>query len=76
MDNTVSKTRFKAHALELFRRVERTGQPIVITDRGTPVLQLAPYRADPNAAFQLLRNSVIAYHDPTEPVGEADWESS
>ena len=43
----ISKSRFKAHALELFREVERTGKPIVITDRGTPVLKLSPYADDP-----------------------------
>jgi PHD/YefM family antitoxin component YafN of YafNO toxin-antitoxin module len=30
---TVSKSRFKAQALELFRQVERSGKPIIITDR-------------------------------------------
>ena len=39
MPTTVSKSRFKAKALELFRQVERTGKPIIITDRGTPVLK-------------------------------------
>src|SRR2546423_10383847 len=33
MSKLISKSRFKAHALELFRQVEHTGQPIVITDR-------------------------------------------
>lgn len=45
---TVSKSKFKARALELFREVERTGQPLVITDRGVPVLKLVPYREDPD----------------------------
>lgn len=73
---SVSKSRFKARALELFRQVERTGQPIIITDRGTPVLKLMPYREDPEAALKLLRESVIKYDAPTKPVAENDWESS
>lgn len=72
---TVSKSRFKAHALELFRQVERTGKPIIITDRGTPVLTLAPYKPDPEASLRLLRESVVKYHAPTKPVDEEDWES-
>ncbi len=76
MPTSVSKSRFKARALELFRQVERTGQPIIITDRGTPVLKVMPYRADPNAALRVLRESVIKYDAPTKPVGEEDWESS
>lgn len=75
MPTTVSKSKFKAHALELFRQVEQTGKPIIITDRGTPVLTVAPYRADPNAAVKLLRESVVKYTAPTKPVGDTDWES-
>jgi prevent-host-death family protein len=76
MSVTVSKSRFKARALELFRQVEHTGQPIVITDRGTPVLKLIPYREDPRQALRALRDTVVKYQAPTEPVGEDDWEST
>ncbi len=72
---TVSKSRFKARALDYFRQVERTGRPIVITDRGIPVLQVIPYRSDPEAALRVLRDSVVRYDAPTEPVGEEDWET-
>ncbi|OGU34867.1 MAG: prevent-host-death protein [Gemmatimonadetes bacterium RIFCSPLOWO2_12_FULL_68_9] len=73
---TVSKSRFKAQALELFRQVERTGKPLVITDRGTPVLKLVPYREDPAAVLRVLRDSVVKYQAPTKPVAEEDWESA
>ena len=76
MQMTVSKSRFKARALELFRQVEHTGTPIVITDRGTPVLTLAPYRQGPNAALRVLRETVVKYDAPTKPVGDSDWEST
>jgi len=75
MPLSISKSRFKARALELFRQVERTGRPIIITDRGTPVLKVMPYREDPEAALRVLRESVIKYESPTKPVGEGDWES-
>ena len=35
-----------------------TGQPIIITDRGMPVLKVSPFRADPDAALKVLRESV------------------
>ncbi len=76
MQNTVSKSRFKAHALELFREVERTGKTLIITDRGAPVLKLTPYRADPDSALKALRESVVKYTAPTRPVGVDDWESA
>lgn len=76
MTSTVSKSRFKAQALALFRQVERTGKPIIITDRGTPVLKLMPYAEDPQAALKLLRESVLKYTAPTSPVAVDDWESN
>jgi len=75
MEESVSKSRFKARALEYFRQVEQTGQPLVITDHGTPVLRLVPYQADPGAALRLLRDTVVRYEAPTEPVAEGDWEA-
>lgn len=73
--STVSKAAFKARALEILRRVEATGEPIIITDRGRPVLRLAPYYGDDDAVLASLRGTVVAYHDPTEPVGETTWEA-
>ena len=69
-----SKSRFKARALELFREVERSGQPIILPDRGIPVLTLTPYPGDPDAALASLRGTVLAYAEPTASVGEADWD--
>ncbi len=71
----VSKSRFKARALEYFRKVERTGKEIIITDRGRPVLKIVPYTPDPLSALRALRGSVIRYDEPAEPVGLEDWET-
>ena len=75
MQQQVSKSSFKARALEYFRQVERTGKELVITDRGKPVLKVTPYTRDPGEALKALRGSVIRYDDPTEPVGTEDWEA-
>ena len=61
--------------MEYFRQVQETGREIVITDHGTPVLRLVPYKVDPREALLSLRDSVVRYGEPTEPVGEDDWES-
>jgi prevent-host-death family protein len=71
---TVSKSRFKARALHYFREVERTGEDLVITDRGRPVLKLTQFVEDPEDGLRSLRGSVLYYEDPTEPVGVEDWE--
>jgi len=75
MKNTVSKSQFKPHALEYFRKIEETRQELIITDRGKPVLKVIPYTEDPKHTLLELRNSVIAYENPTEPVGMEDWEA-
>ncbi len=75
MSHTVSKSRFKARALELFRRVERTGQEIVITDRGRPVVKVVPYTAEPARLLSELRDTVVRYDEPEEPVAPEAWEA-
>ena len=75
MERAVSKSSFKAKALEYFREVESTGKELVITDHGKPVLKIVPYSHDPAEALRSLRGSVIRYVDPLEPVGLEDWES-
>ena len=75
MERLVSKSSFKAKALEYFREVESTGKELVITDHGKPVLKIVPYSHDPAEALRSLRGSVVRYVDPLEPVGLEDWES-
>ncbi len=75
MENQVTKSRFKPRALEYFREVERTGKALIITDRGKPVLKIVPYSENPSELLGALRNSVIKYEDPTDPVGLNEWES-
>lgn len=73
MSSEISKSKFKAKALEIFRKIELTGEAIIITDHGKPVLEIIPYKNhDP---LNKLKGSVISYDDPFEPVGESDWEN-
>jgi hypothetical protein len=39
-----SKSQFKAHSLKLFREIEASCQPLVVTDHGRPTLEIRPYR--------------------------------
>jgi len=75
MENQVAKSKFKPHALQYFREVEQTGRPLIITDRGKPVLKIVPYSEEPFEALKMLRGTVLEYKNPTEPVGLDDWES-
>lgn len=74
MQSEVSKSQFKAKALEMFRQVEATDESVIVTDHGKPTIEVRKYRAIERSPLQLLKGSVIEYIDPSEPVGEDDWE--
>ena len=71
----VSKSKFKAHALEIFRRVEMTGEPVIVTDHGNPTLIVRKYLGNAASLREKLKGSVLRYDDPFEPVAEDDWEA-
>jgi prevent-host-death family protein len=75
MEIQVSKSQFKAKALELFREVESTGGTMIITDHGKPTIEVRPYRKADRNPLEILQGSVTEYQDPVEPVGEGDWEA-
>lgn len=70
MKTEISKTRFKAQALEIFRRLEKTGEPLIVTDRGRPALIVRKYVRPTPAPLERLRGSVRRYDRPCDPVGE------
>lgn len=75
MEEMVSKSKFKPRALKYFREIEKTGKELIISDRGKPVLKIVPYTENPEEALKVLRDTVIKYDDPTEPVGLEDWDA-
>jgi antitoxin (DNA-binding transcriptional repressor) of toxin-antitoxin stability system len=74
MERSVSKSKFKPRSLEYFRQIESTGEALIITDRGQPVLKIVPFSNDFGKVMEKLRNVVIKYDGPEEPVATEDWE--
>ena len=73
----VSKSALKARMLEYFRQVEETGEPLVVTDHGKPVLQVVPYAekrpmADVLAEFRAI-GPVRFVGDPNAPTVD-EWD--
>jgi hypothetical protein len=64
MIQKISKSQFKARALELFREIEATGQPLIITDNGEPRLEIRSYRPFRGDPLEKLRGSVLFYEQP------------
>ncbi|MGS2724317.1 type II toxin-antitoxin system Phd/YefM family antitoxin [Porticoccus sp. GXU_MW_L64] len=71
----ISKTEFKAHALEVLRDIEKNGKPRVITNRGKPTLEIRKLRQKETPPLQLLKGSVIMYEGATDPVDDDTWEN-
>lgn len=74
--NQVSKSEFKAKALEYFRQIEASGERIVVTDHGKPALEVRPYRDIGRFPLDILRGSVVRYENPTDPIAVNDWEAA
>ncbi len=75
MNAQISKSQFKARALEYFRQIEADGKPVIVTDHGEPKLEVRRYQPQKDDPLLLLRGTVLRYDAPTESVGEGDWEA-
>ena len=73
MSIQVSKSQFKAKALEYFRQVEASGESVVVTDHGQPTLEVRPYKPLASNPLEILRGTVRRYDEPLAPVGAEDW---
>lgn len=70
MSQVISKSQFKPKVLEYLRRVEESKQPLIITHQGKPVVQIAPYSKNAKELLKTLRNTVLEYKKPTQPVAQ------
>lgn len=75
MSSVVSKSQFKAKALEYFRQVQANGECIVVTDHGMPAIEVRKYHHIEDSPLDALKGSVLEYTEPTEPVADSDWEA-
>ena len=71
----VSKSQFKAKALEYFRQVETSGEPLIVTDHGRPALEIRRLPEQKHNPLEKLKGSVLWYDGPFDPaVDEDEWE--
>jgi prevent-host-death family protein len=70
----VSKSMLKAKMLEYFRRVEETGEELVVTDNNEPVIRIVPIRKVRPASevFADVRGGVV-YHDDLLAPTTDEW---
>lgn len=72
---TIAKSEFKPKAFEYFRIIESTGEEILITDHGRPVLKISKYSENDNDILKSLKGTVTHYEEPMKPVAVEDWKA-
>ena len=75
--SSVSKSHLKGKMLEYFREVEETGEELVVTDNGRPVVKVVPIRTRSSAAelFGDVRGRVVYHEDILAPTTE-EWSET
>ncbi len=68
---------FKAHALEEIGRVAASRESILITRRGKPLAQVAPYVPASDAPVPGKLSAALVFEkDIVSPLGAAMWETT
>ena len=74
---TIAISKFKATCLALLDRVQKTGEPLLITKRGKPIAQVTPPpppEPPKESRFGCMAGTAEILGDIVEPLGEEDWE--
>jgi prevent-host-death family protein len=77
MADTISKGKLKAKMLEVFRRLESTGDELIVTDHGKPVLKIIPIKPKATVAeiFGDLQGQITYLEDINTP-SLSEWEEA
>lgn len=76
---TLSVSEFKSKALGLFEEIARSGEPVVVTKRGKPLVKVVPLETEePMKGFPLgqMRDLVLHEGDIVTPFGEEIWSAA
>jgi antitoxin (DNA-binding transcriptional repressor) of toxin-antitoxin stability system len=75
--NIISKSKLKAKMLETFRQLEASGEELIVTDQGKPVLKIIPIKKEVGVAevFGDIQGKVAYLEDINTP-SLAEWEDA
>ncbi len=68
----ISISNFEAYTLNVMKEVEKTGEKLVITSQGKPVLIIKKFTQQTCSPLEKLRGSVVKYISPTTPL--SNWD--
>jgi prevent-host-death family protein len=63
---------FKAHCLAVMKRVQTTGEPVVVTKRGAPVVKVVPVESTQGDIFGFMEGRVKIVGDIESPI-PVEW---
>ena len=73
---TMAISEFKAHCLQVFGRVARTKETVVVTKRGKPLVEVVPFRhSDESPSPGKLSETLVFEKDIVSPLGESIWSA-
>jgi antitoxin (DNA-binding transcriptional repressor) of toxin-antitoxin stability system len=77
MTDYISKSKLKAKMLEIFRHLEESGEELIVTDQGKPVLKIVPIKPKKNVTdlFSDIQGRVTYLEDLDQPT-LSEWEES
>jgi prevent-host-death family protein len=64
---------FKARCLAVMKQVQATGEPVIVTRRGTPVVKVVPAQSEKNDIFGFMKGKVKIVGDIESPI-PVEWE--
>ena len=65
---------FKARCLAVMKKVQATGEPVIVTKRGTPIVRVVPAQSEKNEIFGFMKGKVKIVGDIESPI-PVEWES-
>jgi prevent-host-death family protein len=64
---------FKARCLAIMKKVQMTGEPVIVTKRGAPVVKVIPMESEKNDIFGFMAGKVKIVGDIESPI-PVKWE--
>lgn len=71
---TIKASEFKAKCLKLMDEVSSTGEPVVITKNGVPVVRVVPVRSKPKTLLGAMKGTITFIGDVESPI-DVEWDA-
>lgn len=66
---------FKSRCLKVMEHVQKTGEPVIVTKRGKPMVKVVPAKADKDDLFGYMKDDFEIVGDIVSPAATLEeWE--